>query len=125
MPGSNVSAGTTVALKDEDGNTLLEWEVPNSFSAVTLSHPELKTGSTYTIVAGDSEEKVTLEETVTTVGSGGGMGAGNSGFGRGNMSSGSDTGDNDAGTGNVNNGNGGFGRGNKQKPDGRMPQNRS
>ena len=125
MPGSNVSAGTTVALKDEDGNTLLEWEVPNSFSAVTLSHPELKTGSTYTIVAGDSEEKVTLEETVTTVGSGGGMGAGNSGFGRGNMSSGSDTGDNDAGTGNVNNGNGGFGRGKMQRPDGQMPQNRS
>lgn len=125
MPGSNVSAGTTVALKDEDGNTLLEWEVPNSFSAVTLSHPELKTGSTYTIFAGDSEEKVTLEETVTTVGSGGGMGAGNSGFGRGNMSSGADTEENDAGTGNGNNGNGGFGRGNKQKPDGRMPQNRS
>ncbi len=97
MPGSNVSAGTTVALKDEDGNTLLEWEVPNSFSAVTLSHPDLKTGSIYTIVAGDSEEKLTLEETVTTVGSGGGMGAGNSGFGRGKM----------------------------QRPDGQMPQNRS
>ena len=125
MPGSNVSAGTTLALKDEDGNTLLEWEAPNSFSAVTLSHPELKTGSTYTIVAGDSEEKVTLEETVTTVGSGGGMGAGNSGFGRGNMSGGADTGDNDAGTGNVNNGNGGFGRGKMQRPDGQMPQNRS
>ncbi len=77
LPGSNVSAGTTVALKDEDGNTLLEWEVPNSFSAVTFSHPELKTGSTYTIVAGDSEEEVTLEETVTTVGSGGGFGRGN------------------------------------------------
>ncbi len=107
MPGSKVSAGTTVLLKDEEDNTLLEWEVPNSFSAVTLSHPYLKTGSTYTIITGDSEEKVTLEESVTTVGSGGGMGAGNSGFGDGNT------------------GNGGFGRGNKQKPDGRMPLNRS
>ncbi|MBR5359891.1 MAG: carbohydrate-binding domain-containing protein, partial [Lachnospiraceae bacterium] len=50
IPGSIVSAGTTVSLKDEEGNTLLEWEVPNSFSAVTLSHPDLKIGSTYTIV---------------------------------------------------------------------------
>lgn len=96
LPGSNVSAGTTVALKDEDGNTLLEWEVPNSFSAVTFSHPELKAGSTYVIVTGDSEEEVTIEETVTTVGSGGGIGFGNNGFGRGDM----------------------------QRPDGQMLQNR-
>ena len=56
----------------------------------------IKIGSTYVIVTGDSEEEVTIEETVTTVGSGGGIGFGNNGFGRGDM----------------------------QRPDGQMLQNR-
>ncbi len=76
IPDSTVASGTDVILKDSEGNILLEWEVPNSSSAISLSHPDLKIGETYTIVTGDDEKQITIEETATSVGSGGGFGSG-------------------------------------------------
>ncbi len=80
---------TELKLLDEDGNILLEWEVPCSFSAVSLSCPELKVGGTYTIVIGDKEEEVTIQETSASYGdaSSGGFG-GNHSMGGGMMKQG-------------------------------------
>lgn len=55
------AAGTMIALEDNEGNILLEYEAPCSFSSVALSCPEMKLGETYTIVIGDSVEEITLD----------------------------------------------------------------
>ena len=64
----SAAAGQTLCLKDPDGNILLTWEVPNSFSSVTLSCPEMAVGKTYTIQIGDSMEEVTLDSVASTIG---------------------------------------------------------
>ena len=56
-------AGTTLAVKDSDGNVLLSWEVPCSFSSALVSFPQLEKGSTYFVAIGDNTEEITLEET--------------------------------------------------------------
>ena len=81
---TNAAAGTTVALKAADDTALLSWEVPCSFTYLTVSCPDLTVGETYTLVVGDTEEEVTLESSVTTLGSASGMG----GFGGGMMGGG-------------------------------------
>ena len=48
------SAGTTVTVTDEDGNVLLSYEPPLSFSVVIYSSPELVTGQSYTIAVGSA-----------------------------------------------------------------------
>lgn len=48
------SAGTTVTVTDEDGNVLLSYEPPLSFSVVIYSSPELVTGQSYTISVGSA-----------------------------------------------------------------------
>ena len=65
---SGVQSGTMVSLTDSDGNVLLSWEVPCSFSAISLSCPEMTIGETYYVVIGDSQEEITLEEISTTCG---------------------------------------------------------
>lgn len=57
-----VAAGRTLGLEDKEGNVLLSYEVPCSFSSVILSSPELKLGETYTVVIGDTTEEITLNE---------------------------------------------------------------
>ena len=71
---TSAAAGTTVTLKDAGGNVLLTWDVPCSFTYLTLSCPGMTLGETYTLAIGDSEEGVTLEESVTALGSSSGMG---------------------------------------------------
>lgn len=61
-------AGTTFAVEDTDGNTLISWEVPCSFSSVNVSIPELEIGNTYQIVIGDGVEEITLEEVSASYG---------------------------------------------------------
>ena len=61
-------AGTTVSLEDTDGNVLLSWEVPCSFSSVNLSCPEMKVGETYLVVIGDKAEEITLEDVSSSFG---------------------------------------------------------
>ena len=54
-------AGTTLAIEDIDGNVLLSWEVPCSFSSALVSCPQMETGETYTVVIGENQETITLE----------------------------------------------------------------
>ena len=79
--------GTTLALEDGEGNVLLSWEVPCSFSSALISCPDMQVGNNYQIVIGDSSEEITIEEISTSYGdaqsgmAGGGMGGGNMGGG--------------------------------------------
>ena len=54
-------AGTTVTLEDADGNVLLSYEVPCSFSSAVLSCPDLQKNETYRLVIGDRSEEVKVE----------------------------------------------------------------
>ena len=62
------AAGTTVSLEDANGNVLMSYEVPCSFSSVTMSSPELKLGESYLVVIGEKVEAVTLEEVSASYG---------------------------------------------------------
>ena len=74
--------GTTLALKDGEGNILLSWDVPCSFSSALISCPEMQVGNSYQVVIGDSSEEITIEEISSSYGdaqsgmTGGGMGGG-------------------------------------------------
>ena len=61
-------AGTTLAIEDTDGNVLLSWEIPCSFSSALVSCPQMETGETYTVVIGENEETITLEEVSASYG---------------------------------------------------------
>ncbi len=61
-------AGTPISLEDSEGNVLLHYEVPCSFSSVVLSCPGLQIGGTYSVVIGDSAEEITLEEVSASFG---------------------------------------------------------
>ena len=54
------AAGTLLTLEDGDGNPLLSWEVPCSFSSAAISCPEMRVGQTYSVVVGDYAEEITL-----------------------------------------------------------------
>ena len=101
---TSAAAGTTVTLRDADGNVLLTWDVPCSFTYLTLSCPDMALGETYTLAIGDSEEEITLEESVTTLGESGGMGGFGGmmggGFGRGSSDGGFPFGGRGGGRGN-------------------------
>lgn len=60
--------GTTLALKDGEGNVLLSWDVPCSFSSALISCPEMQVGNSYQVVIGDSSEEITIEEISTSYG---------------------------------------------------------
>ena len=75
-------AGSKLAVEDSEGNVLMSWDVPCSFTSALISCPELQVGSTYKVVIGDSEEEITLEEISTSYGDvQGGMFGGNMGHG--------------------------------------------
>ena len=76
---SGAAAGTVISLEDSQGNVLLSYEAPNSFSSVTLSTPEMKLGESYLVVIGDKVEQITLSEVSASYGD-----AASGGFG-GNM----------------------------------------
>ena len=63
-----VAAGKTVSLEDSEGNVIISYEVPCSFSSVILSSPEMKQGETYTVVIGDTVEEITLNEVSASYG---------------------------------------------------------
>ena len=65
---TGAEAGTTFALEDADGNVLLSWEVPCSFSSVNVSSPEMQVGESYIVVIGDQAEEITLTEVSASYG---------------------------------------------------------
>ena len=94
LPGSNTEDETEVSLTNADGEVILSYTVPISFSSVVLSCPQLQTGESYTVTVGETSEEVSVTETAATYGQtsgsiggmGGmsgmhGMGGGTHGFG--------------------------------------------
>ena len=75
-------AGTVVSLEDVDGNVILSYEAPQSFSSVNISCPEMQVGETYLIAIGGNAEEITLDEMSASYGdaASGGFG-GNMNFG--------------------------------------------
>ena len=65
---ATVEAGTTLAIEDADGNVLISWDVPCSFSSALISCPEMQVGGTYTVVFGDNAEEITLSEVAASYG---------------------------------------------------------
>ncbi len=85
---TSAAAGTTVTVKDADGNELISENVPCSFSSVLVSTPEMKIGDTCTLIVCDTETEMTIDNASNGGGFGGfggrGMPVGN-GFGGGQM----------------------------------------
>ncbi|MGN0526278.1 MAG: carbohydrate-binding domain-containing protein [Acutalibacteraceae bacterium] len=74
MYTASANAETKIALKDADGNELISSEIPFSFSSIVISTPQMKVGDTCTVIIGDIEEELTIDNSVAS-----------SGFGRGKM----------------------------------------
>ena len=68
MPGEESGDDVTVALYDSAGKLLLSWDVPYSFTAVTISCNDLTPGSDYMINVGDRSETITLDEIAASYG---------------------------------------------------------
>ncbi len=65
---TNGDPESLVVLTDSDGETVLSYEIPLAFTAVTLSCPELITGNTYTIGIGGISDEITITEVAGTYG---------------------------------------------------------
>lgn len=77
---STEAAGTTVTLKNAEGNVLLSETIHCSFSSVVMSTPKLRMGETCTISVGDTESEVTVDNSSSSDGFGiGGMFGGRGG----------------------------------------------
>ena len=110
----NQSAGSTVTLKDADGNTLAEATPELDYAVVYVSTEDMTQGSTYTLTAGSYSESITLSDmiysTLTGGMQGGGFGGGQKGGMNGQMPEGAPqggpggSGDADAVTGATQNG---------------------
>ena len=92
MQTAAASAGTIVTVIDAAGNELISEKIPYSFSSVLVSLPEMKIGDTCTLIVGDTETEMTVDNVSNGGGFGGGFGGrqmpdGN-GFGGGQMPSG-------------------------------------
>ena len=72
-------AGTVITLKDADGETILEAEIPCSFNELILSDPALQEGETYTLEAGDHSYEIEMGGTTVRYGSSGTGGFGGHG----------------------------------------------
>lgn len=85
--GTAAAAGTAFRVLDSDGNEVLAYTPPCSYSSVAFSAPELAVGETYSIRVGESGTELTLNETATQIGAGSGMGGIGSDMRFGDMSS--------------------------------------
>lgn len=74
--GTTQAAGTEITLQNANGETLLTYAAPNSFSAVLVSCPEMQLGSTYTLTLGATSQEITLTQVADSYGVSGGMGQG-------------------------------------------------
>ena len=62
-----------ISLRDESGSVLVSYTPAKQYSCVIISHPEIKKGETYELVAGSSSTGITMTSLVMGGGSGGGM----------------------------------------------------
>ncbi|MDE7223587.1 MAG: carbohydrate-binding domain-containing protein, partial [Acetatifactor sp.] len=63
MYNTTAEAGTTIRLEDSLGGELLSVEIPCSFSSIVLSTPGLEVGDVCTLVIGDVQEQITIDNT--------------------------------------------------------------
>lgn len=70
------NAGDTIRLETSQGQELFAKTIANSFSALTISLPDLKSGETYKLINGDQITEVVLTDTVTSNIQSGGFGGG-------------------------------------------------
>lgn len=133
---SSASAGSSVALTDENGNVLVSFIPAKQYNNVVISTPSLKNGSSYKLVIGGTVSgadkngfassgsvssaaqtlDIKLTGTTTTIGSGG-MSGGNMGGGKGRFGGGQAPDMNGGAPGDTNGDNGGTP---PDKPNGRM-----
>lgn len=73
------SAGTTVTLKDSDGNVVAEQTPELDYSVVYISTPDVKQGGTYTLTAGTYTESIEMTDAIYSNISGGAGGMGGHG----------------------------------------------
>ena len=75
------NGGTKVTVKDSSGNEVLTYTPAKNFQSFVFSTDKLKSGETYTIYAGDTQEGTfTVSDITTTVGNvSSGMGGGKPG----------------------------------------------
>lgn len=100
------NGGTKVTVKDSSGNEVLTYTPAKNFQSFVFSTDKLKSGETYTIYAGDTQEGTfTVSDITTTVGNvSSGMGDGKpGGMQGGRTEKNSGTTDNTNNTGNVGN----------------------
>lgn len=100
------NGGTKVTVKDSSGNEVLTYTPAKNFQSFVFSTDKLKSGETYTIYAGDTQEGTfNVSDITTTVGNvSSGMGGGKPGGMQGGRSGkNSETNDNTNNTGNVGN----------------------
>ena len=66
---STLAAGSTVVLKDANGNTVVEYTTAKTAQSVILSSADIATGATYTVyVNGTSAGSVTVSSAVSYIG---------------------------------------------------------
>lgn len=87
MQTVSAQAGTAVTVKDSDGNSLISENIPYSFSSILISTPEMQLGDTCTLIIGDAETEITIDNSSAGGfgGFGGGKMHGGNGFGNGQM----------------------------------------
>ena len=63
-----LAAGTTVSLKDDNGNTIISYAPQEKFSAVYITSPSIEIGKNYTLEIGDTRYDITADGQISTVG---------------------------------------------------------
>lgn len=65
---SELAAGTTVSLKDDNGDTIISYAPQEKFSAVYITSPSIEIGKNYTLKIGDTRYDITADGQSSTVG---------------------------------------------------------
>ena len=65
---SELAAGTTVSLKDDNGDTIISYAPQEKFSAVYITSPSIEIGKNYTLEIGDTRYDITADGQSSTVG---------------------------------------------------------
>ena len=72
-------AGSSIALSDASGSSLITWVSDKAYDCVLISLPEIKEGSSYTLQAGNFSQEITMDTLLYGTGSGMGFGGGRGG----------------------------------------------
>ena len=65
---SELAAGTTVSLKDDNGDTIIIYAPQEKFSTVYITSPSIEIGKNYTLEIGDTRYDITADGQSSTVG---------------------------------------------------------